>query len=1066
MAERDPQGEEEQESTVQRDASTVPQRAAARATRAEAPPALQAGQELSGRYTVLGHLGEGGMGVVVSAYDAQLDRRVALKLLGQWAASQQGDTERLRLMREAQAMARLSHPNVVTVYDAGQLEDGRVFVAMEMVEGTTLRRWCRQEGRTWREVLEAYVAAGRGLAAAHAVGLVHRDFKPDNVLVGKDGRVRVTDFGLARAGAEPEEIASPEVPVRSPPLWETPLTEPGMVPGTPKYMAPELLKGEPASARTDLYAFCVALYEALYHRSPFATQEGAGRVEKVRPREVTPPPTGSGVPSWVAQPVVQGLSYQASERPASMELLLGALTRSPTRLWLRALVGAAAVVLVAAAASAAYLRSTERAQLCQAGVQRVAGVWDEPARQRVRQSFAATGQPYAADAAQGVVRSLDAYADNWAQMYRQACEATHVQGVQPEPVLTLRMACLERHLQRFGGVVEALSQANDSLVTRASEALETLTPLEGCADVEALQTEVSEPSEPAQRQAVEALRKELARVPTLMLDERGAQEAVQAFEAALARARALKYPPVLMEALLMQCRYGHPFNPRVPIQACTETVWLAQSQAQDRIAVEASTHLLARQLGLASPEVLDFWRDYATSALARVRGDVLLEARLQHQLARLLRMRGQGEQARVARARALELTQTALGRIQGDVLQEISLLGDLSSYYEDDYQYAQSLKIHQRYTQLLAQVLGPNHPGVLLENGPQSRLMELAGQMPQAVSLMEETVSRAEKMLPGHHSALPPLLYNLAYRQLSAGLLVQAERAQARLWEHVEATTPAVSLTRVTCLMTSLELARRRGQYAQSLRYAQQALEQCKGLKLQQTRWEFWAMSQSARALRKLGRLREARTQLEQATQQLERLEGPESLEVLSYHFDMAYQWEAEGAHAQALRLRQSVLERTQQIEGQQSSWVRESMLVDVAQSLLSLGRAAEALEQLQQPLTVLQAGLGDQAWEVLQGWRVQGGALLALGRATEAVEPLQKAVRGGEASGIDPNEQARSRFLLARALRESGQPVERASEQVKRAQEDYARTQWPHREQRAELLRWASTQLPAQRPR
>jgi serine/threonine-protein kinase len=1031
---------------------------ASRAPEAPPPSALQPGQELLGRYTLLSQLGEGGMGVVLSAYDAKLDRRVALKLMGSRAASQQREAEQLRLMREAQAMARLSHPHVVTVYDTGRLEDGRVFVAMEMVEGTTLRHWCREPGRTWREVLEVYVAAGRGLAAAHAVGLVHRDFKPDNVLVGKDGRVRVTDFGLARSDTALEEAPSAPVPVRHPALLDTPLTQPGMVPGTPKYMAPELLKDQPATARTDLYAFCVALYEALYHQPPFAPHDRSGHARTPRPRDAAPPPHGSGVPSWVARPVLQGLSYQASDRPASMEALLAALSRSPTHLWLRALAGAAAMVVVATVATAAYLRASEVSQRCQAGPQRLAGLWDEPARQRVQQSFTATGQPYAAEAAQGVLRSLDAYASGWGRMSQESCEATHVRGVQPEPVLTLRMACLERHRQQFAGVVEALSQANDAMVMQASEALAALTPIEECADVEALQAQVSEPVAPEERQTVETLRRELARVCTLSVDEGRSQEAVQTFDAAVAQARTLKSPSMLMEALLMRCRHGHPFDPRAAIQACGETVWLAQAQRQDRIAVEASTRLLSYQLGLDAPELVDFWRDYATSALARVRGDALLEARLQHTLSRLLSMRGQGPRAREARQRALELTHAALERIQGDRLQELNLLEDLSNYYQDDHQYAPSLRFQQRYTQLLAQVFGPNHPRVFLANVRQARLLALSGQMPQAVSLMEDTVFRAGQVLPPRHSTRTTLLTSLTYRQSAVGLLPQAERTLTLLREHLEATTPAVSHPRFSWLVLASELALKRGQYAQALRYAQQALEQCGGLNLRQTLREAWAMSHAARALVKLGRPREAQVLLEQAARRIERSAGAESLEVVSHHQDRALLREAQGDHAQALRLRQSALERMQKIEGEQGSWLeREPMRLDVAHSLLGLGRAAEALEGTQQPVAVLREGLGDQAPKVLQGWRLQGAALLRLGRAAEAIPPLEQAVRGGASSGIDPNDQALSRLLLARALREAGRPPGLAAEQVKRAQEDYARTAWPHRALHTRLLRWAA---------
>src|SRR5437763_1115036 len=194
-----------------------------------------------GRYVVLDRIGAGGMGVVYAAYDPELDRRVAIKLLRPDRFS--SEAGRLRLLREAQALARLTHPNVVAVYDAGTFGD-RVFVAMELVEGETLRQWLGEGPRSWREVLDRFLPAGRGLAAAHAAGLVHRDFKPENVLLGRDGRVRVMDFGLARVEEHAQESTALPMMVRalteeSVPRPLGPLTQEGRVLGTPNYMSPE-----------------------------------------------------------------------------------------------------------------------------------------------------------------------------------------------------------------------------------------------------------------------------------------------------------------------------------------------------------------------------------------------------------------------------------------------------------------------------------------------------------------------------------------------------------------------------------------------------------------------------------------------------------------------------------------------------------------------------------------------------------------------------------------------------------------------------------------------------------
>ena len=226
-----------------------------------------------GRYRIVRRIGSGGMGTVYAAFDPTLDRRVALKVLHDRV---EDDEAEQRLLREAQAMARLSHPNVVTVHDAG-MQDGRPYVAMEFVDGYDLQTGLQTEARDWREIVELFLEAGTGLAAAHAAGLIHRDFKPGHSMVGKDGRVRVTDFGLARAanatGWDALEVSqasqvTAQSGVESSSPFNTPLTQEGAVLGTPAYMAPEqALKGH-ADQRSDQYAFCVALYVALFGAHP------------------------------------------------------------------------------------------------------------------------------------------------------------------------------------------------------------------------------------------------------------------------------------------------------------------------------------------------------------------------------------------------------------------------------------------------------------------------------------------------------------------------------------------------------------------------------------------------------------------------------------------------------------------------------------------------------------------------------------------------------------------------------------------------------------------------------
>ncbi|MFO7568092.1 MAG: serine/threonine-protein kinase, partial [Enhygromyxa sp.] len=300
-----------------------------------------------GRFTIVRELGAGGMGVVYVAYDEQLDRRVAVKLLRRAEPDTHG---KARLEREAQAMARLSHPNVVTVHEVGT-HQGQIFVAMEFVEGGDLRAWLKAERRSWQEIVAVFQQAGEGLAAAHAAGIVHRDFKPDNVLVGDDGRVRVADFGLAHALDERLEERSPELGVSlSSTKLEQSLTRTGALMGTPAYMAPEQYAGRRTDARADQFAFCVALWEGLYRRRPFSGANLIALSTAIIEGTIDEPPTDSEVPAWLRAALTRGLSPKPEDRWPSMQALLELLGNDPQvrrrrRLRLAAIVSTAALVV-------------------------------------------------------------------------------------------------------------------------------------------------------------------------------------------------------------------------------------------------------------------------------------------------------------------------------------------------------------------------------------------------------------------------------------------------------------------------------------------------------------------------------------------------------------------------------------------------------------------------------------------------------------------------------------------------------------------------------------------------
>jgi len=462
-----------------------------------------------GRYVVIDVLGAGGMGVVYSAFDPELDRKVAIKLLQARAGGSESGGQTW-LLREAQAMARLAHPNVVAVHDVGAISNDRVFVAMELVEGMTLRAWLKGK-HGWRAVLHVMRAAGAGLAAAHAAGLVHRDFKPDNVLVGNDGRARVMDFGLARLRVD-DGLARrrPDVESKSP-LSER-LTVTGAVLGTPAYMAPEIYRGHAADARGDQFAFGVALYEALYRKRPFARQDLVDG-HAVVPR----PPADAKVPAWVERIVLRAIALDPDGRFGSIDELLAKLADDPTARRRRIVLGAGIALACGGAIAGAFaLRGTESASVpCTDAASRLAGAWDAGTRSALEAAFHKGHKAYADDALRGTETALDTYAAGWVDMHTETCRATRVHGYQSEEVLTLRMECLDDRLVELRTLVHLFGEADDTLVLGAVTAAHKLGSLADCADIPALLVPDRLPTDPVARLQVKAQQAKLAEARTL-----------------------------------------------------------------------------------------------------------------------------------------------------------------------------------------------------------------------------------------------------------------------------------------------------------------------------------------------------------------------------------------------------------------------------------------------------------------------------------------------------------------------------------------------------------------------
>jgi len=315
--------------------------------RSISPSGGSGGGLLDGRYRLLEPLGAGGMGVVYAAFDTKLGRKVAVKRLRETGLGTPAEKRRGRFLREAQLLASLSHPNVLTIHDAGGA-DRELYVVMELIDGAPVSRWLTEKRPGWRAIIDVFMQAGRGLLAAHQLGIVHRDIKPDNILVANNGRVLVGDFGLAGLAGNLTPVADPSPSPASPVAGE--LTETGAVLGTPAYMSPEQHDGKPGDALSDQFSFAVSLYEALHGRRPFAGRSASEIAAATRAGPLAP--AGDGVPRAIDRVLSVALAPEPDRRHASMEDLLAALEQARARRPIVAALAVAALLLAGGAVGA------------------------------------------------------------------------------------------------------------------------------------------------------------------------------------------------------------------------------------------------------------------------------------------------------------------------------------------------------------------------------------------------------------------------------------------------------------------------------------------------------------------------------------------------------------------------------------------------------------------------------------------------------------------------------------------------------------------------------------------
>jgi serine/threonine-protein kinase len=718
---------------------------------------------------VLKLLGQGGMGVVLAAYDSRLDRRVALKLLRPRLHSQPlySHTLQARLLREAQAMARLSHPHVVSVYDTGHLEDGSLFISMEFVEGQTLKHWSQQPGRSWRAVLSVYLEAGRGLAAAHAAGLIHRDFKPDNVLVDQRGQVRVTDFGLARAESSLPPVDETQEPA-SPGLWESHLTLPGAVMGTPAYMSPESLLGQPADARSDLFSFCVALYEALYGRHPFQREDPTESLRAQTEGRVHPPPASADVPAWVARAVLQGLESAPHKRPASMEALIAALEDSPeVRRRARRRLGALAAMGAMVATLAIWGLHLQQEARCTDPERKLAGVWDKTVREKVERALRSNGLTYAPATAAEVSRELEDYARQWTALQARNCEAGQHGVKHPRSLAVLQEYCLERRRSQLRALTELLSRGPDKeLLPKAVQAVQTLPPLEYCADERALTAAIPPPEDPTVRAQSEALLPQVDRLEALLQTGKY-KEGLALGEQLLPQVEAVGYAPLRARVLFQLAWLKEGAGDYTGAEQRVREAMLHAARGRDHELVARSLGTLLKliavrhyryQEALALEPVVEMALEWVDDARTRVE--------MLSYLSSVPASGGRFEQALRQGERALALSLETLGP-------EHLFVAEMHHYQSGALihlgRYEESRQQMERSLELRLKALGPEHPLVARSRGNLARSLQELGRHEEARQQNQLALAVYHQVFGPEHPDVAKILNNLGVNALYQG---------------------------------------------------------------------------------------------------------------------------------------------------------------------------------------------------------------------------------------------------------------------------------------------------------
>nr|WP_276598793.1 serine/threonine-protein kinase [Nannocystis sp. SCPEA4] len=708
------------------------------------PIALEPGHEI-GRFTVLSYLGAGAMGIVYAAYDPELDRKVALKVLRP-QGSRPDSHGRVRLHDEAQAMAKVSHPNVAVVHEVGLHDDG-IFIALEFIRGATLQAWLSKQPRSWTDILDAFIQAGRGLAAAHAAGLIHRDFKPSNAMIGDDGRVRVLDFGLsctpAKAGRE--------------------------VVGTPAYMPPEQFLGQHVGPASDQFSFCASLYQALFGQLPFPGDSADELRLTITSGQVRNPPRHVRVPSWLSAAILRGLRQDPKDRFASMEELLRTLDHNRTRArrtLLAAVAGAAVLGLGGGYVSA---RTQPPVDACSGGDAQLEQVWNSESQAAIQHTFDGLPPAFAITLWPQARRELDEYGERWKTNFRRACEARQ-RGEFSEELATRSAVCLERARAALAAAVVVLRQADADVALHALEVATSLPDPAECASSAGLVAHTG-----VSRDIGTALHRErvMAELEAVKVHARAGRTptAIELADDVIAEAHALGDRPTLAQAYLQRGRLELESDPSRAEPFLTRAFVVAIGAGEDSRVAEALTlRLYARSRMPGGQQGAFEDLDVVKALLPRLGMPPNLRALMANNAGALHLVAGDAERSETLLQESLVLRRAA----GEDDLEVGKTLGNLALQSADP---ARSRQYIGDALDIFEDNLGPAHPDTM---GVRILAGALAQDPQDAMLLLEPGCDALDEYRPDDLRERAECLQHLAAHARDAGEVAIADAAILR----------------------------------------------------------------------------------------------------------------------------------------------------------------------------------------------------------------------------------------------------------------------------------------------